>query len=415
MVLGRREDPRGRRKGLEPMTEAFDAVPAAWSRRRRASGRDEGRIPARDRLGAASPWTGRSGEVVPAHRRRARPCRARGVVVLAPEGPRSTSDTGDDHLLVVSKPAGFRPTRPRTGGQTPGEPGSSDAGALAPRGGPLRPGIVHRLDAGTRRLVVASDDQTSEAPHALFERHDVERRYLALVRGAVPHERRGGRPARTPRRADPDRRHAGRAAAPPSGPGAFRRATLLEAAPRPAGHINPRCISRRSVNRSGRRRYGGGGDHSRELGLDRRSCTRGGSRSTSGYWRTIELEAVRCRRTSRSAAAVRGRLTRRGVVQRRTRSASRNTRICVRTSSRRPGCVSTSGESAAESTTLELGGVDREHLIPPRAVEDLAHFSSIGEVTFWGAAVDRCASVRQRRYRVRRERVDQGTSSSKRR
>jgi hypothetical protein len=61
---------------------------------------------------------------------------------------------------------------------------------LSIRGGPLRPGIVHRLDAGTSGLlVVASDDPTDEALAAMFKAHEAERRYLALVRGSVPHDR----------------------------------------------------------------------------------------------------------------------------------------------------------------------------------------------------------------------------------
>ena len=60
---------------------------------------------------------------------------------------------------------------------------------LSSVGGPLRPGIVHRLDAGTSGLmVVAKTDEAHEALAAMFRRHDVDRRYLALVRGSVAHE-----------------------------------------------------------------------------------------------------------------------------------------------------------------------------------------------------------------------------------
>src|SRR5439155_882877 len=45
-----------------------------------------------------------------------------------------------------------------------------------------RPGIVHRLDAGTSGLlVVAKDDETQEALGRLFRDHRVDRRYLALA------------------------------------------------------------------------------------------------------------------------------------------------------------------------------------------------------------------------------------------
>ena len=60
---------------------------------------------------------------------------------------------------------------------------------LAPAGGPLRPGIVHRLDAGTSGLmVVASTDEAYAGLRRMFRRHEVDRRYLALVRGAPAHD-----------------------------------------------------------------------------------------------------------------------------------------------------------------------------------------------------------------------------------
>jgi 23S rRNA pseudouridine1911/1915/1917 synthase len=53
--------------------------------------------------------------------------------------------------------------------------------------GPLRPGIVHRLDWGTSgALVVAKDDATHLRLGAAFVAHDVRRRYVALVHGDPP-------------------------------------------------------------------------------------------------------------------------------------------------------------------------------------------------------------------------------------
>jgi 23S rRNA pseudouridine1911/1915/1917 synthase len=194
--------------------------------------------------------------------------------VLPAEGPAVDVRYRDEHLLVVSKPAGL-PTHPtenrRTGTLVNRLIGMQVP--LAPRGGPLRPGIVHRLDAGTSGLlVVASDDETYEALSARFERHDVERRYLALVRGAVPHERfevdapLGRRGARI--RIDAT---AGRAAATAfEVRERFGRATLLEATPR-TGRTHQIRVHLSSVGHPilGDGRYGGGGDHARELGLDR--------------------------------------------------------------------------------------------------------------------------------------------------
>src|SRR5918999_6186903 len=60
---------------------------------------------------------------------------------------------------------------------------------LAPAGGPLRPGVVHRLDAGTSGLlVVAKTDEAFVLLRAMFRDHRLERRYLALVRGVVAHD-----------------------------------------------------------------------------------------------------------------------------------------------------------------------------------------------------------------------------------
>jgi 23S rRNA pseudouridine1911/1915/1917 synthase len=88
-------------------------------------------------------------------------------------------------LLVIDKP-GILPV-------SPGErhPAGTLANALRGLGiplstveGPLRPGIVHRLDAGTSgAMVVARDDDTHRRLADLFRAHAIERRYLALVEG----------------------------------------------------------------------------------------------------------------------------------------------------------------------------------------------------------------------------------------
>ncbi|HEX2088713.1 MAG TPA: RluA family pseudouridine synthase [Actinomycetota bacterium] len=97
----------------------------------------------------------------------------------------------DSYLLVVSKPAGVL-THPTTSVRT----GTLVNRLLARRTSlssgtePDRPGIVHRLDAGTSGLmVVAKDDEAHRRLSAMFRRHDIERAYLALVRGALAHDR----------------------------------------------------------------------------------------------------------------------------------------------------------------------------------------------------------------------------------
>lgn len=112
----------------------------------------------------------------------------------------------DQHLVVVDKPAGLT-MHPGAG---------SIAGTLASQlvtlgaaGGedPERPGIVHRLDRDTSGLLVVSRSQAvyAELQKAIRER-EVERRYLALVRGA-PRSRTGRIDAPIGRdRRDPTRR-----------------------------------------------------------------------------------------------------------------------------------------------------------------------------------------------------------------
>jgi 23S rRNA pseudouridine1911/1915/1917 synthase len=57
--------------------------------------------------------------------------------------------------------------------------------SLSGIGGALRPGIVHRIDKDTSGLlVVAKSDAAHQGLAAQFEGHRIERRYLAVVRGA---------------------------------------------------------------------------------------------------------------------------------------------------------------------------------------------------------------------------------------
>lgn len=57
-------------------------------------------------------------------------------------------------------------------------------GALSTVGGPVRPGIVHRLDKQTSGLLlVAKDDRTHLRLAEMFSGHTIEKTYLALVHG----------------------------------------------------------------------------------------------------------------------------------------------------------------------------------------------------------------------------------------
>ena len=111
----------------------------------------------------------------------------------------------DEHLLVVDKPAGL-PVHPGAGERRATL--ASQLLTLGAAGGddPVRPGIVHRLDRDTSgALVVARSEEAHAALQRAIRRREVERRYLALVRGH-PRSRRGrivapiGRDRRDPTR-----------------------------------------------------------------------------------------------------------------------------------------------------------------------------------------------------------------------
>jgi 23S rRNA pseudouridine1911/1915/1917 synthase len=77
-------------------------------------------------------------------------------------------------------------------------------GALSSEGGPLRPGIVHRIDKETSGvLVVARNDAAHRHLAAQFQNRHVEKVYLALVHGAPS---RDAGTVETPITRDPVRR-----------------------------------------------------------------------------------------------------------------------------------------------------------------------------------------------------------------
>ena len=193
---------------------------------------------------------------------------------LAAEGPPVPIRFEDDHLAVVAKPAGLvtHPTAGRRGGTLVNRLLGMGI-PLAPAGGPLRPGIVHRLDAGTSGLLlVASTDEAYAAFQAMLRRHEVRRRYLTLVRGAPAHDdfRVEAPLGRRAARIVVDR-VGGRAAA--TGftvRERLPRTTLLEAAPE-TGRTHQIRVHLQAVGHPivGDTRYGGGGDETRLLGLHR--------------------------------------------------------------------------------------------------------------------------------------------------
>jgi 23S rRNA pseudouridine1911/1915/1917 synthase len=193
---------------------------------------------------------------------------------IPPEGPPLELRYRDEHLVVVAKPAGVS-THPTENHRT-GTVVNRLLGMgvpLAPGGGVLRPGIVHRLDVGTSGLlVVASDDRAYEALGAMFHDHAADRRYLALVRGTPDHDRFEvdaplGRRGSTIRIDATAGRSASTAFETRE---RFEHATLLEAFPR-TGRTHQIRVHLSSVGHSilGDARYGGGGEDAKELGLRR--------------------------------------------------------------------------------------------------------------------------------------------------
>ena len=296
-----------------------------------------------------------------------------GAPTIGPEGPPVPVRYEDADLLVVAKPAGLltHPTAARPTGTLVNRLLGMEV-PLAASGGPLRPGIVHRLDAGTSGLlVVAKTDRAFAALKAMFARHAVERRYLALVptarrrpgrsstgcsawgparpaggplRPGIVHRLDAGtsglmlvaRPtglralrrcsaSRVDRRylalvratpnttASPSTRRSG--AAPRGSSSTGRGAARRDGLRGPGAGRGPRCWRRTGTGRThqirvhlaaighpilGDRAYGGAGDAARAPRARRaRSCTRGGSpscirsRASGSRWRS------RCRRTWR--------------------------------------------------------------------------------------------------------------------
>lgn len=93
----------------------------------------------------------------------------------------------DEHLIVIDKPSGMA-AHPAPGCETGTLVNAllyHCGDSLSGIGGVARPGIVHRLDKDTSGVMVAAkSDKAHAGLSALFATHDIERTYIALVRGA---------------------------------------------------------------------------------------------------------------------------------------------------------------------------------------------------------------------------------------
>lgn len=122
---------------------------------------------------------------------------AEGEVYEIALGPAEATETGaediplrvvweDGDLIVIDKPAGMvvHPAPGSHSGTLVNALLHHCGDTLSGIGGERRPGIVHRIDKDTTGLlVVAKSDRAHHGLAAQFEKHRVERRYLALVHG----------------------------------------------------------------------------------------------------------------------------------------------------------------------------------------------------------------------------------------
>jgi 23S rRNA pseudouridine1911/1915/1917 synthase len=105
----------------------------------------------------------------------------------APEDIPLTVLYEDAHLIVIDKPPGMA-AHPAPGCETGTLVNAllfHCGASLSGIGGVARPGIVHRLDKETSGVMVAAKtDAAHQGLSALFAKHDIDRMYVALVRGA---------------------------------------------------------------------------------------------------------------------------------------------------------------------------------------------------------------------------------------
>ncbi|MGE0596460.1 MAG: RluA family pseudouridine synthase [Hyphomonadaceae bacterium] len=124
---------------------------------------------------------------------------ARYALVLPPPEPAAPEPEAiplsiayeDEHLIVVDKAAGMamHPAPGSMRGTLVNALLAHCGDTLSGIGGVARPGIVHRIDKDTTGLVVAAkNDAAHRGLAALFAKHDIERVYYAVTRGA-PKER----------------------------------------------------------------------------------------------------------------------------------------------------------------------------------------------------------------------------------
>ena len=170
------EDAAGARLDAFLAAQERGLTRSAWKR-----AIEEGRVRVEGQVVSKPGWTLRAGSSVEA-------------VLPDPEPPALEGEEiplaivhEDEHIVVVDKPAGLV-VHPGHGNRrgTLVHALIGRGTPLAPAGGEVRPGIVHRLDKETSGLlVVAKTDLAHRGLAAAFAAREVAKTYLAVVRGTV--------------------------------------------------------------------------------------------------------------------------------------------------------------------------------------------------------------------------------------
>ena len=94
----------------------------------------------------------------------------------------------DDDILVVNKPKGMvvHPANVNPDGTLVNAVMAICKDSLSGIGGEIRPGIVHRLDKDTSgAIIIAKNDKAHMILSDMLKNHEIEKTYIALVRGIV--------------------------------------------------------------------------------------------------------------------------------------------------------------------------------------------------------------------------------------
>lgn len=95
----------------------------------------------------------------------------------------------DDDIIVINKPKGMvvHPANGNPDGTLVNAVMAICKDSLSGIGGEIRPGIVHRLDKDTSGvIIVAKNDKAHINLSEQIKNHEVEKTYIALVRGSIP-------------------------------------------------------------------------------------------------------------------------------------------------------------------------------------------------------------------------------------